>query len=152
MLPTKFRFIWPSDFRGEDLKKSANQKQELPMAAMFVDGSGRNEQSLERTFHRCFIPRFTSFSWGVSEEKIKRWKVNGWRTPSDDKSSPCLWQGELKMMFIPSLFKPKVEIWESLKTGHTKKLQKPERIESEQTHNERTHYLKECSSGCYHNP
>ena len=21
MLPTKFRFIWPSDFRGEDLKK-----------------------------------------------------------------------------------------------------------------------------------
>jgi hypothetical protein len=152
MLPTKFRFIWPSDFRGEDFKKSANQKQELPMAAMFVDGSGRNEQSLERTFHRCFIPRFTSFSWGVSEEKIKMWKVNGWRTPSDGKSSHCLWQGELKMMFIPSLFKPKVEIWESLKTGHTKKLQKPERIESEQTHNERTHYLKECSSGCYHNP
>jgi hypothetical protein len=45
MLPTKFRFIWPSGFRGEDLKKSANQKQELLMAAMFVDGSGQNEQS-----------------------------------------------------------------------------------------------------------
>jgi hypothetical protein len=44
MLPTKFRFIWPSGFRGEDFKKSANQKQELPMAAMFVDGSGQNEQ------------------------------------------------------------------------------------------------------------
>jgi hypothetical protein len=27
MLPTKFRFIWPSGFRGEDLKKSPNQKQ-----------------------------------------------------------------------------------------------------------------------------
>jgi hypothetical protein len=53
MLPTKFWFIWPSGFR-EDLKKSANQKQELPMAAMFVDGSGQNEQSIERTFHRCF--------------------------------------------------------------------------------------------------
>jgi hypothetical protein len=26
--------------------KSANQKQELPVAAMFVNGSGRNEQSL----------------------------------------------------------------------------------------------------------
>jgi hypothetical protein len=52
MLPTKLRFIWPSGFRGEDLKKSANQKEELPMAAMFVDGSGQNEQSLERTFHR----------------------------------------------------------------------------------------------------
>ena len=61
MLLTKFRFIWPSSFRGEDLKKSANQKQELPMAAMFVDGSGQNEQSLERTFHRCFLPSFTSF-------------------------------------------------------------------------------------------
>jgi hypothetical protein len=32
--------------RGEDLKKLANQKQELPVAAMFVNGSGRNEQSL----------------------------------------------------------------------------------------------------------
>jgi hypothetical protein len=40
MLPTKFRFIWPCDFRGEDLKKSANQKQELPVAVMFVNGSG----------------------------------------------------------------------------------------------------------------
>jgi hypothetical protein len=46
MLPTKFRFNWPSGFRGEDFFKSTNQKQELPMAAMFVDGSGQNEQSL----------------------------------------------------------------------------------------------------------
>jgi hypothetical protein len=38
-------FIWPSGFR-EDFKKSANQKQELPVAAMFVNGSGQNEQSL----------------------------------------------------------------------------------------------------------
>ena len=29
MLSTKFRFIWPSGFRGEDFLKSANQKQEL---------------------------------------------------------------------------------------------------------------------------
>jgi hypothetical protein len=42
MLPTKFRFIWPIGFRG-DLKKSANQKQELAMAAMFVNGLGQNE-------------------------------------------------------------------------------------------------------------
>jgi hypothetical protein len=46
MLPTKFRFIWPGCFRGEDFKKSANQKQELSVAAMFVNGLGRNEQSL----------------------------------------------------------------------------------------------------------
>jgi hypothetical protein len=61
MLPTKFRFIWPSAFRGEHFSKSANQKQELPMVAMFVDGSGQNEQSLESTFHKCFLPSFTSF-------------------------------------------------------------------------------------------
>ena len=46
MLPTKFQFIWPRGFRGEDLKKSTNQKQELPVVAMFVYESGRNEQSL----------------------------------------------------------------------------------------------------------
>jgi hypothetical protein len=36
----------PHDFRGEESKKSVNQKQESPVAAMFVNGSGRNEQSL----------------------------------------------------------------------------------------------------------
>ena len=35
----KFQFICPSVF------KSANQKQELPMVAMFVNGSGQYEQS-----------------------------------------------------------------------------------------------------------
>jgi hypothetical protein len=39
---SKFRFNWPSGFRGEDFKKSANQKQELLVAAMFVNGSGQN--------------------------------------------------------------------------------------------------------------
>jgi hypothetical protein len=42
MLPTKFQVIWPSGFREEDLKKSANQKKKLTVAAMFVNGSGRN--------------------------------------------------------------------------------------------------------------
>jgi hypothetical protein len=70
MLLTKFRFIWPNDFRGEDLKKSANQKQESLVAVMFVNGSRRNEESLQRTFHRCFLPSFASFGQVVSEEKI----------------------------------------------------------------------------------
>jgi hypothetical protein len=39
MLPTKFRFIWPSGFKGENFKKSAIQKQELPVVAMFGNGS-----------------------------------------------------------------------------------------------------------------
>jgi hypothetical protein len=43
MLPTKYRFIWPSSFR-EDLFKSTNQKQELPVVAMLVNELGRYEQ------------------------------------------------------------------------------------------------------------
>ena len=70
MLPTTFPFIWQSGFRGEEFKKSANQKQESPVAAMFVNGLGRNEQALQRTFHRCFLPSFGSFGLAVSEEKI----------------------------------------------------------------------------------
>jgi hypothetical protein len=83
MLPTKFRFIWPSGFRGEEFKKSANQKQESPVVAMFVIGSGRNEQSLQRTFHRCFLPSFGSFGQVVSEEKIFK------NRPIRNKN--CLW-------------------------------------------------------------
>ena len=41
MVPTLFRFIWPSGFRGEDFKISANQKQELSLAAMFANGLGQ---------------------------------------------------------------------------------------------------------------
>ena len=44
-ISTKFRFIWLLDFRGEDFFIN-NQKQEMPMVAMFVNGSGRNELSL----------------------------------------------------------------------------------------------------------
>ena len=90
-------------FQRRRFKTSANQKQELPVAAMSVNGSGQNVQSLERTFFRCFLPSVSSFDWGVSEKKIKMWKVNrrrtsddGRRTPSDGKSSHFLWQGELK--------------------------------------------------------
>ena len=43
---------------------------------------------------------FSSFGREVSEEKIKMRKLtddeHGRRTPSDGKSSHCLWQGELK--------------------------------------------------------
>ena len=69
MHPTKFRYIWLSSFRGKDLKKSTNQKQELPVAAMFVNGSERHKQSQQRTFHRCVLPSFGTFGQTVSEEK-----------------------------------------------------------------------------------
>ena len=42
MIPVNVRFIWPSVFRGKDVQKSTNKKQELFMPATFVYGSGRN--------------------------------------------------------------------------------------------------------------
>jgi hypothetical protein len=83
-------------FQRRRFLKIGQSETRIAMVAMFVDGSGQTEQSLDRTSHRCFLPSFTSFGWGVSEEKIKMWKVNGRRTPSDSKSSRYLWQGELK--------------------------------------------------------
>jgi hypothetical protein len=41
----------------------------LPVVAMFVDGSGQNVQSWDRTPHRCFLPSFGSFGQTVSDEK-----------------------------------------------------------------------------------
>jgi hypothetical protein len=48
MLLTKFRFIWPSGFGGEDFLKSANHKRELPVAAMFV------KTNMATTGNSCF--------------------------------------------------------------------------------------------------
>ena len=70
-------------------QKSTNQKQELPVAAMFVNGSGQNEQSLQRILHRCFLPSFGSFGKAVSEEKIFR------NRPIRNKN--CQWQPYLLM-------------------------------------------------------
>ena len=76
MLPTKFLFIWPNGFRGEESKKSAIQKQESPVVAMFVNGSGRNQHYLQRTFHRCFLSSFILFGQAVSEEKLFQKSTN----------------------------------------------------------------------------
>ena len=54
----------------KNLKKISQSKQESPVAAMFVIGSGRNKQSLQRIAHRCLLPSFGSFGEAVSEEKI----------------------------------------------------------------------------------
>ena len=46
--------------------------------------SGRNEQSLERTFNRCFLVSFGSFGQAVSEKKIfKNWPI---------RNKNCLWR------------------------------------------------------------
>ena len=87
MYRTKFRFIGQNAFRGELFQKSTNQKKEWPVAAMFVNGSRRNEHSLQKTCHRCFLLSFGSLDQAVLEEKIFknlqiRKKICLWR--------PCL--------------------------------------------------------------
>ena len=79
MLPTKFQFIWPSGFRGKNCLESTNQKKELPMADMFVIGSGRNEQALLRTSNRCCLPGFDSFGKAVSDEKRRLFRNQPFR-------------------------------------------------------------------------
>jgi hypothetical protein len=39
----------------------ANQKQELPLAAIFVGGMERNGETLWRTLHRCLLPSLVPF-------------------------------------------------------------------------------------------
>jgi hypothetical protein len=70
MLSAKFRFIWPSGVKEELFSISANQKQELPLAAMFVNRFGRNGQYAQRHSNGCFLPSFGSFGNTVSEENI----------------------------------------------------------------------------------
>ena len=69
MLPTKFWFIWPSGFRGEDFQKSTNQKQELPVAAILL--MNRDEMSnLIEDLPRMLPTKFRFIWQAVSEEKI----------------------------------------------------------------------------------
>jgi hypothetical protein len=49
---------------------------------MFINGSGRNEQYLQRTFYRCFLPSFGSFGQAVSEEIFKNRPI---------RNKNCLW-------------------------------------------------------------
>ena len=55
------------------------------MAAMFVNGSEQNEQSLQRTFHTCFLPSFDSFGTAVSDQKRRLFR----NQPIRNKN--CLW-------------------------------------------------------------
>ena len=83
MLPTKFRFIWPSGFQGKDFFRNQPIRNKNCVAAMSVNGSGRNEQSLQRTAHRCFLPSFGSFGQTVSEKNFLNWPI---------RNKSCQWQ------------------------------------------------------------
>ena len=54
MLPAEYQFIWQNNSKGEDLFY-IYQSEPFPMAAIFVNGSGQNEEiyALWRTSQRC---------------------------------------------------------------------------------------------------
>ena len=82
------RFIWLSDFNGKYfIRNQPIRYKNCLCRPFFANVSGRNEQSLWKTFHRCFLPNFDSFGQAISEEKIhKIWPIRNknrmWR--------PCL--------------------------------------------------------------
>ena len=98
MLPTKFRFIWPNGFRGEESKKSANQKQELPVAAMFVT----DRDGMSKFYRRPSIDA----SYQVSDHLAKRFQRKRFLEidPSETRivcgGHVCKWIGTKLALFI----------------------------------------------------
>ena len=81
MLPTKFRFIWPSSFRGEDFKnRPIRNKNRLWQPCLLTD---RDEMS---NLYRG--PSIDAISDAVSEEKIK--KINHSETRNAYGAHVCL--------------------------------------------------------------
>ena len=91
MLPTKLRSF--DKAVSEKIFLEINQKQELPAVAMFVNESGRNGQSLQRTCNRCFLSSLGSFGEAVLEKIFKNRPIRNknylWR--------PCLSMDRNKM-------------------------------------------------------
>jgi hypothetical protein len=107
MLPIMLRFIWPSGFRGEDFFKSANPKQELPMAIVLFSSPCQRQGELLPSLGVCrplsfHILIFSSETPQPNEVKLGRkhlWRVLSKESsfchdPLTNKSSRCLWQGE----------------------------------------------------------
>ena len=85
MLPTKFRFIWLSDFRGEYFfQKSTNQKQELPMSAMFL--TNRAKMSNLQRGPTMYV------SYQVSVHLAKRFQRRRFFRNRPNRSKNCLWR------------------------------------------------------------
>jgi hypothetical protein len=81
MFPTKFQFIWPSGFRGEDLKKSAWPPQTILVSDWLISKKSSPLKPLcqmNRKLVGSIIGRSSikiahlvnSFGQAVSEEKI----------------------------------------------------------------------------------
>jgi hypothetical protein len=83
MLPTKSRLIWPNSFRGENFLKSANQKQEWPVAAMFV----MDQDKLSNLYRRLPIDD----TYQVSVYLAKRFQRRRFFRNQPIRNKHCLW-------------------------------------------------------------
>jgi hypothetical protein len=85
VLPTKFQFIWPSSFRGEDFLEINQSKifsfetawpnesklgRKHPWKVIYKECAFSSHPLISRTFQGCFLPSFDSFGQAFSEEKI----------------------------------------------------------------------------------
>ena len=83
MLPTKFRFIWQSGFRGNFFRNQPIRNNNWLWQSCLL--MNRDKMSnLYRGPSICFLPSFGSFGKAVSEEKIFK------NRPTRNKN--CLWQ------------------------------------------------------------
>ena len=99
MLPAKFRFIWPSGFRGEDFfNRPIRNKNCLLGSCLSLDrdemGNCYRGPSIDASYQVS-----VHLAKGFQGRRLKYEKLTDERrrTPSDGKSSHCLWQGQLKM-------------------------------------------------------
>ena len=99
MLPTKFWFIWPSGFRGEDFKnRTIRNKNCLWRPCLLTDRDKMSNlyrgPSIDASYQVS-----VHLAQGFQRRRLKCEKLmdDRRRTPSDGKSSHCLWQGELKI-------------------------------------------------------
>ena len=102
MLPTKFQFIWPCGFRGEDLKnRSIRNKNCLWRPCWLMD----RDETISNLYRGPSIDASYQVSVHLAEGfqrrrlKCEKLTDDRRRTPSDGKSSRCLSQGELKMLY-----------------------------------------------------
>jgi hypothetical protein len=83
MLPTKFRFIWPSCVRVEDfLEIDKSEKKNCLWRPCLLTDWDKISNIYRWTFHRCFLPSFGSFGHAVSEEIFRNRRI---------RNRNCLW-------------------------------------------------------------